>query len=256
MTTTNRQSQTSDQTGKGIKLRVTVERLGWCIVLILVGVAITSVFNRAFFIFESLRVQIMDPAEVFNPFDIRYYEHWLVTLLHIVPSLLIVIIGPLQFVRVIRKRYLAWHRLSGRIYIFCGVVSAVSGLFFGIFHPFMGNTGLGFNQAVATLFFGIYTLFCLYKAYSNIRMGNIGLHREWMIRTWAIMLGIATERLLLGAFLSTSSIDITVLFGTTFWMAAVINISTSEAWINLTRTPGSGARHWKDIDSNYTKREQ
>ncbi|MDB9879466.1 DUF2306 domain-containing protein [Pseudomonadales bacterium] len=256
MSTTTRQSPTDKHTDKGIKLRVALERLGWCIVLILVGIAITSVINRVFFIFESLRVQVMDPAEVFNPFDIRYYEHWLVTLLHIVPSLLIVIIGPLQFVRMIRKRYPVWHRLSGRVYIFCGVISAVSGLFFGVLHPFMGNTGLGFNQAVATLFFGIYTLFCLYKAYSSIRIGNVGLHREWMIRTWAIMLGIATERLLLGFFLSTSSIDISVLFGTTFWMAAVINISASEAWINLTRTPGSGARHWKDIDSNHTKREQ
>ncbi len=49
--------------------------------------------------------------------------------------------------------------------------------------------------------------------------------------------------------MSTTDIGISVLFGTTFWMAAVVNIAASEIWINLTRTPGNGHRHWKDLDS-------
>jgi len=39
------------------------------------------------------------------------------------------------------------------------------------------------------------------------------------------------------------------LFGTTFWMAAVTNMAGAEIWIVLTRTPGNGARHWKDVDA-------
>ena len=28
----------------------------------------------------------------------------------------------------------------------------------------------------------------------------------------------------------------------------IINIAVAEYWITLTRTPGSGHRHWKDLD--------
>ncbi|MDD9888895.1 MAG: hypothetical protein OXU30_00965, partial [Gammaproteobacteria bacterium] len=63
------------------------------------------------------------------------------------------------------------------------------------------------------------------------------------------MLAIATERLMLTAFQATTNIEFVQLFGTTFWMAGVTNIFVAEVWINLTRTPGNGARHWKDLDS-------
>ena len=63
------------------------------------------------------------------------------------------------------------------------------------------------------------------------------------------MLGIATERVILGIFMASTDIGMGVLFGATFWMAAVINISAAEFWIHLTRTPGNGARHWKMVDA-------
>jgi len=44
-----------------------------------------------------------------------------------------------------------------------------------------------------------------------------------------------------------------VLFGTTFWMAGVINLSAAQLWISCTRTPGNGARHWKDMDAKTAK---
>ena len=48
-------------------------------------------------------------------------------------------------------------------------------------------------------------------------------------------------------------IDIAVLFGTTFWMAAVTNLGAAELWISFTRTPGNGARHWKDMDAKAAR---
>jgi hypothetical protein len=74
-----------------------------------------------------------------------------------------------------------------------------------------------------------------------------------MIRAFALMLAIATERLMLTAFMSTTDIGIAVLFGTTFWMAGVINLSAAQLWISCTRTPGNGARHWKDMDAKTAK---
>ena len=89
----------------------------------------------------------------------------------------------------------------------------------------------------------------MYKAYASIRAKNIGTHREWMIRSWALMLAIATERLMLGVLMSSTDIGIGILFGITFWMAVTTNVAAAEIWINLTRTPGNGNRHWKDLDA-------
>lgn len=70
-----------------------------------------------------------------------------------------------------------------------------------------------------------------------------------MIRAFALMLAIATERLMLSTLMATTEIDIAVLFGTTFWIAGVLNIGSAELWISVTRTPGNGVRHWKDMDT-------
>ncbi len=230
-------------------VRKVLEIAGWLAVASLVFTGVSSIFGRAEFLMTSMAEPIADPASAFNPFDIRYYEHFLATWLHLGPGLLIMLIGPTQFIPALRKKYINAHRWAGRIFIICGGIGAASGFFIGVFYPFMDIAGQGFNESMATLFFAVYTLFCLYRAYTAIRKKQFGAHREWMVRSFALMLAIATERVMLGILMSVTDIEIAVLFGTTFWMAGAINIVASEIWINLTRTPGNGARHWKDLDA-------
>ncbi len=230
-------------------LRKSLELLGWLILALLIWTGITSIFGRAGFMLDNMGQEFTDPLAQINPFEGRYIANPVATWMHLIPGLIIFCLGPLQFVRFIRKNYIGFHRWSGRLWLTCGVIAAFSGSVIGVLDPFMDLTGQGFNESMATAFFGTYTLFCLIMAYSSIRQRKFGAHREWMIRSWALMLAIATERLMLGALMSTTNIGIEVLFGTTFWMAAVTNVGASEIWINLTRTPGNGARHWKDLDA-------
>jgi len=58
----------------------------------------------------------------------------------------------------------------------------------------------GVNAAAATIFIAGLFLFSLGKAFWFIRHRNAALHREWMIRAVAIVLGIATTRPIMGAF--------------------------------------------------------
>src|SRR5262245_61958455 len=44
------------------------------------------------------------------------------TLIHILPGLVFMILGPLQFSHRFRKSHLKWHRRSGRILFLCGTV--------------------------------------------------------------------------------------------------------------------------------------
>lgn len=230
-------------------LRRVFEVLGWVAVSLLVFNGLTSVFLRAEFLADAMTMDFTDPIETFNPFDGRYVQFSAASWMHLIPALLMFGLGPLQFMRSVRKKHIGFHRWSGRIWLTAGAIAAFSGGFIGILHPFMGVGGQGFNESMATTFFAVYGLFCFYKAYTHIRAKNFGSHREWAIRAWGLMLAVSTERIMLGILMGTTDIGVEVLFGTTFWMAGVVNITASEFWINLTRTPGNGNRHWKDLDA-------
>ena len=101
---------------------------------------------------------------------------------------------------------------------------------------------------MATAVFSFYIIWALISAYVAVRNKRFAQHREWMIRSWSLMMAIATERILLGVLQASTDVDIAVLFGVTFWMAGAINVLIAEMWISLTRTPGRGLAHWKDLD--------
>ena len=222
---------------------------GWLAVAMLVFPGLIALLWCSILPSDALALAPLNPEEAFDPFEIRYYTHALATILHLGPGFFVMVLGPLQFMRPLRKHYLHIHRWTGRAFILCAAIGACSGIFIGVFYPFAGVGGQGFNEAMSVAFFSPYILFCLFMAYSRIRKRMFGQHREWMIRAFALLLAIATERLMLTFLQITTNIDIAVLFGTTFWMAIATNMAMSEMWIALTRTPGNGAQHWKDVDA-------
>jgi len=234
-------------------LRKVLEVIGWVLVATLVLTGLTAIFGRTGFMIGAFSEPIANPEEVFNAFDIRYYTNAMATVLHLGPGFFVMVLGPLQFMRGVRKKYIKLHRISGRIFVLCGVIGAFSGIAIGVFDPFMGVGDQGFNESMATAFFSAFILLSLVMALVRIKQRNFGQHREWMIRAFALMLAIATERLMLTALMSSTDIGIGVLFGTTFWMAGVMNMGAAELWINFTRTPGNGARHWKDMDAKAAR---
>ncbi|PCH60159.1 MAG: hypothetical protein COC19_06290 [SAR86 cluster bacterium] len=230
-------------------VRKVLEVAGWLAVAILVFTGLSAIFGRAAFMSDALSQPIANPEEVFDAFEIRYFNNSVATFLHLGPGFLVMVLGPMQFMRGLRKNYLNAHRWSGRVFLICGVIGALSGIAIGVFDPFMGVDGQGFNESMATAFLSAYIFFALIMAYRKIRQRQFGAHREWMIRAFALLLAIATERLMLTVLMGATGIDVAILFGTTFWMAGVTNLAAAEIWISLTRTPGNGARHWKDVDA-------
>ena len=97
----------------------------------------------------------------------------------------------------------------------------------------------GVNQAAATTLFALFFLFALGKAYRHIRRREIALHREWMIRAFAIGLAVATIRPIIGVFFATSvfsGLTPDEFFGTAFWIGFVLHLIAAEAWIYWTRS--------------------
>src|SRR6266436_1334818 len=139
-------------------------------------------------------------AAQFAALDDLFAHYPILTLVHIVPGLLFMLLGPLQFSSTIRARHLRWHRWSGRIFVVCGVVIGISALVMTLSMPAID----GFNQAAATTLFATFFLFALCKAFWYIRRREIPPHREWMIRAFSIGIAVATIRPIVGTFFATS----------------------------------------------------
>jgi len=172
-------------------------------------------------------------AAQFVALDDLFAHYPILTLVHIVPGLLFMLLGPLQFSSSIRARHLRWHRLSGRIFVICGVVIGVSALVMSLAMPAIG----GFNQAASTTLFATFFLIALCRAFWYIRQGNVVLHRQWMIRAFSVGLAVATIRPIIGLFFATSRFSGLTpyqFFGTAFWIGFVLHFIAAETWIQAT----------------------
>jgi uncharacterized membrane protein len=169
----------------------------------------------------------------FAALDDLFAHYPIFTLVHIVPGMLFMILGPLQFNSTIRARHLRWHRLSGRVFVACGLVIGISALVMSFGMPAIG----GVNQAAATTLFGTFFLFALCKAFWHIRRREVALHREWMIRAFSIGIAVAAIRPIIGVFFATSPLTGLTpreFFGIAFWIGFVLHLIAAEAWIHTT----------------------
>src|ERR671910_2023062 len=145
-----------------------------------------------------------------EPYNPGFLEYPTIVAVHVVLGGLYLTLAPFQFVRRIRSRHLAYHRRVGRILVAIGVVVGVSALFMGLVIPFSG-----WGERVIIGLFGTLFLVALLKGFVHVRAGRVALHREWMIRAFAIGLAIATQRVIfIPALMITMSDPTDARFGT------------------------------------------
>jgi len=173
-----------------------------------------------------LRRLIVLPMASSNALDAHFQAETRTLLLHLIPSLIFVILLPLQFLPSIRQRSLKLHRWIGRIIMTAGIVAAVSALALSL-HP-VG----GLAEGSATIFFGCFFLFSLAKAWWHIRHRRIVEHREWATRMTSIALGVATVRPIMAVFFATSRVTGLTphdFFGPAMWLGFTITYLAGEA---------------------------
>jgi uncharacterized membrane protein len=137
---------------------------------------------------------------------------------------------PLQFLPRIRAKHLQVHRWMGRVLVVSGLIIGTTALVMS----YMMNIG-GPNETAATTLFGILFLFCLIKAYLHIRRKEVARHREWMIRAYAVGLGVATTRPIVGMFFAFRRLTPHEFFGIAFWLGFTTTFLVGEWWIDYTR---------------------
>lgn len=167
--------------------------------------------------------------------DAHFATERILVLAHVLPAMLFMVLGPLQFARRLRARHPRVHRWSGRIFLASSAVVGITGL-----RMALGSTIGGFDEKAAILLFGTFFLVALAKGLWHALRREFTRHREWMIRGYAIGLAVATIRPIMGMFFAAAVLQGRVpqpsqFFGTAFWIGFTLQMIAAEIWINYSR---------------------
>jgi uncharacterized membrane protein len=207
-------------------------RFLWISVSFLVFIGLAAVTRRTLVLIwpTVLGGKSGNPA---TALDAGFARHMALTLVHILPGALFLILGLFQFMPSIRNRHIHFHRWSGNVLMICGLIIGFSALVMS----FTMNIG-GPNETAATTLYAIVFLFCLIKAYRFVRRKEIARHREWMIRAYGVGLGVATTRPIVGTFFAFRRLTPHEFFGIAFWLGFTTTFVAAEAWVDYTRHHG------------------
>jgi hypothetical protein len=217
-----------------------ITRLLWILVWVLATIGVGMVVRRVLILAGVIRS--VNPAGG-PPFDTGFGKHPVITLLHILPGLLFMILGPLQFMRGLRTRRVRFYRGSRVVFIICAYIAGLSALSM----PFIMKPIGGVNEAAGSILFAVFFLVALSQWVRylgrkrdgaegvGVREKNEALAREWMIRAFAIGLAIATVRPIMVLFFAFSGLPPSVFFGTAFWIGFTLHLIAAEVWIHYTR---------------------
>lgn len=155
--------------------------------------------------------------------DDVFASHAALTLVHILPALLFVLLAPLIVFH--PGKHPGW---MDRVFYPLGAIVGVSSYVMSLY-SIGGWTERSAVLLFDTLFLISLTRACVYRSQSD------PMHeRRWQLRAIAILLGIATTRPVMGVFFATGRLTHLLpqqFFGIAFWIGFSINVLVFELWI-------------------------
>ena len=155
--------------------------------------------------------------------------------IHVAGGVTALLVGPLQFVRLIRARWPAFHRATGRIYIIACAIGAPSGFMLAL-----GSTAgpvAGSAFALLAVLSAAFT-WLGYRAAVERRFGD---HREWMLRSYALTSAAITLRLMLPTAVFVLDQEFDQAYRVIAWLSWTTNLALVE--YHIRRSRGSTATY-------------
>jgi hypothetical protein len=159
--------------------------------------------------------------------DQWFASHAALTLSHILPALLFVLVTPFFVFR--KSKETGWPDYG---LFLLGTVVGITAYAMSFY-----AVG-GWVERSAVLLFNTLFLYSLIRAYLYMRRGELVLKRCWLLRAIAILLGIAVTRPVMGIFFATSALthlQPRQFFGIAFWIGFSTSTLVGEFWLRRTR---------------------
>lgn len=164
------------------------------------------------------------PPEILaNPFA----KPWLYV--HVGCGGVALLIAPFQLWPRMRNRYRQVHRWVGRVYVVAALVGGVAGFLMALGSWAGPIASVGFG-ALAVLWAGTTA-----QGWRLARAGRYVEHRQWMIRSFALIFAAVTLRIYLPVA-QIAGLDFPVAYRAISWLCWVPNLLLAEAYLARGRT--------------------
>jgi len=170
----------------------------------------------------SFRYFVLSPEAASGPpLGVRFAEYITPLLFHAGGGIIALSLGPWGFWTTLRDRYRGVHRWMGRIYLLAVLVGSIAGLYLATsaFGGLPARVGFGMLGAL--------WLMTGTMAYVRIRQGNVQIHRQWMIRNYALTFAAVMLRVWLPLFVA-SGYEFPEAYTTVAWLCWVPNLLAAE----------------------------
>ncbi len=151
----------------------------------LIGWTFLIVFGGKFVIKDALPFFGFNP-EVFG----RFLEYKWSLIGHISGGLLAITIGPFQFWKAFRTKYMTTHRWLGRIYLIAILVGAVSSTYLA----WTTALAIHWTWAISLQGLALAWIITAIMAFRAIMKRRIQQHKEWMIKTYVVTFAFVSFR--------------------------------------------------------------
>ena len=148
--------------------------------------------------------------------------------IHVVAGVAALLAGPVQFVRGLRARWPAFHRIMGRTYVAACAIAAPAGLVLALGTTAGPVAGSGF--AIQALLWPVFT-WLGWRAAVERRLDD---HRDWMLRSYALAAAAITLRLMLPASMLLGY-EFQPAYQVIAWLAWTTNLALVEYHIRRRR---------------------
>jgi hypothetical protein len=105
---------------------------------------------------------------------------------HLALAFVLLVCGPLQFLRALRERFPRLHRWNGRVYLSSALVVATGGFYMLFVHGTLGDRwqhlGIALNGALL--------IFCAAQAWRRARAREFAAHQRWAMRAFLLVSGV------------------------------------------------------------------
>jgi uncharacterized membrane protein YozB (DUF420 family) len=153
--------------------------------------------------------------------NFRTRHGWLIA--HATFASIALLAGPWQFLPLIRRRWLAVHRWTGRAYCATVVLGWLASI------PIAAHANTGAVASAGFLTLGMCWITATAAGFLSIRSGNVAAHRAWMLRSYALTAAAITLRIYLPISILTR-IPISTSYPIIAWACWIPNLIFAE-WL-------------------------